>query len=176
MSQTRYRGNGRLKLCCVVCEPTALEVKKRAVERVQLWRERRKANDLVAHRASRAAEAMKYRAESREKVRSYRRDHYEANKARLAAYRAAYIKANPGFNRAAAARHRADVLKRTVAWADLTAIKEFYKNCPAGMVVDHIIPLRGKTVSGLHVLSNLQYLTAFENGSKSNHFPEALRA
>lgn len=141
------------------------DVRQAAVERVRSWRKGK--DDIAAYRA---AEARKYRASDREKNRAYRKRYYEENKERLLLYRANYIKANPGFNRAAAARHRALVKQRTVSWADLTAIKEFYKACPEGMVVDHVVPLRGKNVCGLHVLNNLQYLTAAENGRKSNRY------
>jgi hypothetical protein len=66
------------------------------------------------------------------------------------------------------AKRRADKLKRTPKWANLKAIKEFYMNCPNGYHVDHIIPLKGKNVSGLHILENLQYLPAIENLKKGN--------
>lgn len=65
---------------------------------------------------------------------------------------------------------QAALIKRTPAWCDKAAIRQFYEDCPEGMEVDHIIPLRGKSVSGLHVLSNLQYLTPEQNRKKLNKF------
>lgn len=63
-----------------------------------------------------------------------------------------------------------DIDDRTPRWSDLDKIKEFYKNRPKGMHVDHIIPLRGNFVSGLHILENLQYLPKAENYKKNNRF------
>ena len=59
---------------------------------------------------------------------------------------------------------------RVVPWTDKLAIREFYNNCPKDMVVDHYRPLRGRLVSGLHVLSNLRYMTRKANLLKSNKF------
>jgi hypothetical protein len=66
------------------------------------------------------------------------------------------------------AKRNAAKLKATPRFANLEKIKEIYKNCPKGYTVDHIVPLQGKVVCGLHVEWNLQYLTPSENSSKSN--------
>lgn len=60
--------------------------------------------------------------------------------------------------------------QRIPLWADKIKIREIYLNCPDGFHVDHIIPLRGKYVSGLHVETNLQYLPAIENIRKRNNY------
>lgn len=61
-------------------------------------------------------------------------------------------------------------INRTPKWADMDKIKAIYDKCPEGYHVDHVIPLQGELVSGLHVENNLQYLTASENASKKNKF------
>lgn len=62
------------------------------------------------------------------------------------------------------------IRQRTPKWVNIELINNIYHNCPKGMHVDHIIPLRGVLVSGLHVPENLQYLTMEENLFKSNKF------
>lgn len=78
---------------------------------------------------------------------------------------------------AARARREAAKMKRTPRWADLMAIKAVYfaardLTVSTGIEhqVDHIVPLQGRLVSGLHVHNNLQILTRSENARKHNHF------
>lgn len=85
--------------------------------------------------------------------------------------------ANDPYNPARKYYRRKDVKDRTPKWVDLEEILDFYAKCPDGHEVDHIIPLRGlidgRPVSGLHVVHNLQYLTAAENRKKYNRISES---
>ena len=60
-------------------------------------------------------------------------------------------------------------LHRTPLWANLDIIKRIYE-CAEGDHVDHIIPLQGDMVCGLHVETNLQYLSPHDNMVKHNKF------
>ena len=77
-------------------------------------------------------------------------------------------KKNRPRRRMSVAKRRAFKLKATPKFANLQKIKEIYLDCPVGYHVDHIVPLNSKLVCGLHVEWNLQYLTPYDNKSKSN--------
>jgi hypothetical protein len=76
------------------------------------------------------------------------------------------------------AKRRAAKLNRMPCWLtkeDKLEIKKIYKlasdktkETGIKWQVDHIIPLQGETVSGLHIPSNLRIITAYENRSKHN--------
>jgi hypothetical protein len=81
----------------------------------------------------------------------------------------AWQTANPDLANANTAKYRADKDKRTPSWADLAKIEQVYKLAQElGLEVDHVVPLRGKKVSGLHTHNNLQLLSRSENAKKSN--------
>ena len=67
-------------------------------------------------------------------------------------------------------KRRKEILLRTPVWADMAKIREIYNKCPEGHHVDHVIPLQGTNVSGLHIETNLQYLSAEDNMKKGNKF------
>jgi len=57
-------------------------------------------------------------------------------------------------------------------YKDPEQIAAIYQQAAAlGLEVDHVIPLRGENVCGLHVENNMQILTRAENIKKGNRMP-----
>lgn len=89
----------------------------------------------------------------------------------------AWREANKEKNCAKAARYRAKKIQAIPLWADAEEIQMYYGVAKyldwisGGFVkhhVDHIIPLQGNNVCGLHVQTNLQVLVDIHNLQKSN--------
>ena len=91
-------------------------------------------------------------------------------------------KNNPAKVTANTTQRKKYIKQRTPKWLtedDKWIIKEAYelsllrkKMFGFDWHVDHIIPLRGKYVTGLHVPTNLQVIPGRENESKSNKFED----
>lgn len=84
---------------------------------------------------------------------------------------ALWAKRNRGACNAALRKYTMSKIQRIPPWANLEHIATFYQVASAlNLSVDHIIPLHGKTVSGLHVLENLDLISRVENSSKGNRW------
>lgn len=89
-----------------------------------------------------------------------------------------YKQKNKGKINANHAARKKAIKRATPFWADKQLIEDIYKKAAFISMttkiahhVDHIIPIQGKNVSGLHVPYNLQILTASQNCSKQNKMP-----
>jgi len=104
---------------------------------------------------------------------SLNRQYYCSNKLNINEHHKQFYKQNKGKRNAIWAKRKAAKLQRTPKWLteqQLSEIRKLYETCPKGYHVDHIVPLQGKNVSGLHVPWNLQVIPAKDNIKKSNKF------
>lgn len=106
------------------------------------------------------AQVAKYRERNSGRVKQTMSEYYQNNKDR--------------FYESAAKRDFV-VSRATPPWADLSKIRKLVREreritAETGIPhhLDHIVPLQGENVSGLHCEDNLQIITARENLSKGN--------
>ena len=109
---------------------------------------------------------------TKEQLHKYSSKFWEKNKEkRSLAFKVWRLK-NLGKSTERSRRYALSKKQRIPSWANIEKIKSIYTHCPKGYHVDHIIPLKGKYVSGLHVENNLQYLPAEDNLKKRNYYGE----
>jgi len=118
----------------------------------------------------------------KECAKEYNKEYNKANSDKHKEYHKEYRKANPDKRNAMWAKRNAKKLQATPPWLTkehLSAIRMYYTESKiletaTGIKhhVDHIVPLQGKNVCGLHVPWNLQVLTASENLAKKNHYSD----
>lgn len=139
--------------------------KERSRRYIQANHEHIKKRNLAYYHANKTARSIKMA------------EWYQRNKLRVAENVKAFRAANPGWMAKRQAGRRAMIRQAIPSWADLGKIAEIYatsawltETSGEPWHVDHIVPLRGKTVSGLHCEANLTILPAFDNISKSNRY------
>ena len=118
-------------------------------------------------------DAARYNPEKRKKAYLEKHDQEKAA-------RRSYYKKNIQSYFVRKANRRAQTLQATPSWYggfDEFVLSEAYKLCKlrekmtgVKWEIDHIVPLQGENVCGLHCSSNWSVITQFENRSKGNRY------
>lgn len=122
----------------------------------------------------------KWKKENPEKNAAQQRNYYARNSDIVRSKKREFNRNNPGYYNAINAKSHAKRIKRIPSfltdsdWIEIDWAYEIAasKTLETGVKheVDHIIPLCGKFVSGLHVPGNLRIITKKANQSKGNRF------
>ena len=198
-SKRGYRGD--CKACMAVKQQERMEnpsIKERKQKADKLWREnnkdKKKFSDRAyyeSHKAIHNEGSREYYHTHKKELAVYRSSYYQENKEaqynRVVAYRS--TPKGRAIKLESESRRRATKLNATPSWYtndDSQYIKDIYQGCrefenilttiglDVSFHVDHIIPLQGELVCGLHHPNNLQILPAKENLAKGNSFKEEL--
>jgi NMD protein affecting ribosome stability and mRNA decay len=128
-------------------------------------------------RSCHKAQHQQYSALNRESEIRRARDWNLRNPQAKAAHQSTWRAKNPDRLAALTAKRKAAQLRATPPWADQEKINAVYQEAAAlralgvDVHVDHIVPLRCKRASGLHVHTNLQILLADDNRRKGSQLP-----
>jgi hypothetical protein len=120
----------------------------------------------------------RYRTQLGETLKIRKQQEYLKNRESRLAQKKEYRQSNRGKINALVAARKKVIKQRTPKWVtkeELWLIKEAYelaalrtKMFNFSWHVDHVLPLQGETVSGLHVPNNLQVIPWLDNIQKKN--------
>jgi len=180
------------KLWRLANKDKVLEYRERGLEALKADPERlqaRKAKQSASHRVyySEHSETIKERAkkyyeENRDQVARTNKAWSAANRDKVNEIKRRYAKANP--DKVLANVRKRQLLERKAIpnWIDEAALKRIRRLYEAARAktlstgvpheVDHIFPLKGDNVCGLHVPSNLRVVSRLENRSKGKKVKE----
>ena len=179
-------GFRRVSGACVACATQNLK-KSRAANpertKAQQQKDRIKLLQNPAFAVKKRAVDVAYRAANKAQCRATIEAWSARNPEKIKAYAKKTKALNSGRVLAHTVKRRLAKIKRTPVWLtsdDHWMIEQAYELAAVrtkmfGFVwhVDHIVPLQGKLVSGLHAPNNLRVIPGAENIRKSNHFQVA---
>ena len=144
----------------------------------------RRAESLTAYnnKPETKARVAEWHAANRDRVAAARKRWAEKNKEKGLENSRRYAKENPEWKAAQCAKRRSRKLRACPPWLTKEQFdeiecfymeaKRLFKETNVPHHVDHIVPLQGKLVSGLHVPWNLQVITASANVKKNNRYED----
>jgi hypothetical protein len=140
----------------------------------------RRVNDRVCTECDKNTKAARRASAANEQVKITRRAAYQKHKEAALLAKKIYRAENKGKINALCAARKKVVKQRTPKW--LTAFDRLKIRCTYQLAamytrengeawhVDHVIPLQGALVSGLHVPTNLRVLRGLDNIKKKNQY------
>lgn len=123
---------------------------------------------------------QKYYEQNKDYFKKYSQKYRQTNKDWCLEYQKQYYEQNKEKYAARDAKRRAAKLQATPKWLTEEHLEEIEwcywlrNQDPKNLHVDHIIPLQGKNVSGLHVPWNLRVIPKEWNWSKSNKIEDII--
>jgi hypothetical protein len=143
----------------------------------------RRVNDRVCTECDKVAKAVRRTTLANEQVKLTRRESYQKHKEAALLAKKIYRAENKGKINALCAARKKVVKQRTPQW--LTSFDRLKIRCMYQLAamytrennepwhVDHVIPLQGDVVSGLHVPRNLRVMRGLDNIKKKNKYEVA---